>query len=192
MWFIHFQEDAVAMDSLANTTNSALIKYFNVIRKRGYISLNEKYKLLVLWFLNYLKHTSDFTLEYVIDEVASIQEWRLNTDLLREIDNVFNKNMFCLETDTCTIRFQQGDCTQTTSRVDVVNVDVDEFVHLLMSNDSALVGTTSDQPIGTMSLTQAVGNQQLWEQNSFFLFQNGYDNSNNDTERFLSYHTSSI
>lgn len=96
---------AIVMDSLTHTTQSALVRYYNVLRRMGSIRKQDKYKLLVLWFFYYLKNNSDFL--YTWD--AEQEKFVIDTKLEREVEKKFRCNLDCLLNASCFIKLMASD-----------------------------------------------------------------------------------
>lgn len=93
------------MDSLTHTTQSALLRYYNVLRRLGFIRKQDKYRLLVLWFFYYLKHNSDFLYKWNNDQ----QKFIIDTKLERLLEKRFRCNLDCLLESSCFIKLMPAD-----------------------------------------------------------------------------------
>ena len=169
------------MDSIANTTNAALITYFNNLRRLGKVSLSERYKLLVLVFLNYIRNHSDSIYQYTTDK-TNTNVWTIDQELLQKIESVFYNNIRCLSDNTCSIQFLEGDCTRIIRHLPIVTVEPETVIELLALNETEPYDT-SDNTNTTVPFYIAL-NQAIWNSGSGLIIEN-YENSN-DTVYFKS------
>ena len=164
------------MDSIANTTNAALITYFNNLRRLGKVSLSERYKLLVLVFLNYIRNHSDSIYQYITDE-TNTNVWTVDQSLLQKIENVFYDNIQCLVDNTCSIRLIEGDCTKIILPVPIITVEPETIIELLALNETEPYDT-SDNRNTTVPLNIAL-EQAIWNAGSGLIIENSENNNTN-------------
>lgn len=162
------------MDSIAKTTGHAFVGYFNTLRKIGGASLSERKKLLLLWFFNYLRNDSDFVHYYENSEDV-VNEWKVDNELVAEIEQVFMQNISCLTDNTCNIRLLEGDCTPVVEAIGFINSQPEERKYLLALNDTTPIGIIDS--LDSISLQQAMENF-IWEEGSGLIIDNDHTDEN--------------
>lgn len=96
------------MDSITRTASSALTKYYDILRRMGNIYKQDKYKLLVLWFFNYLKNDSDFLYKWDDENKRFV----VDRTLEQFLEKKFRENVDCLSNASCFIKLLPDDnCT---------------------------------------------------------------------------------
>jgi len=157
------------MDRITNTADNALVSYFNTLRRTGGISLSERYKLILLWFFNYLK-TKSYFLEYFDDDDEGIRGWKHDSELEKKVNAIFDKSIKCLSDGTCNIRLMDGDCTSLPMVTLFTQSEPVEKIQLLLLNDSEPVGDSSVNP-SNMSWNNAMIDE-IWTLESGFIVEN--------------------
>ncbi len=151
------------MDRIAKTAATAFVDYFNTTRRTATVSLSERYKLLLLWFFNDMKHNGQSLYEYgLLDEFT--EGWKIDTELDDELEAVYAKTIKCLTDGTCNIRYMDGDCTPLPSTLWYTDSTADEFFKVLVSNDTDMIEDGFD--MGNLTFSDAM-EQNIWDEDSF-------------------------
>lgn len=97
------------MDKLTRTANSALVAYYNNVRRMGSVGRQDKYRLLVLWYFNWLKNHTDFL--YKWDETANgdIGGFVVDKKLEASLEKQFGANLQCLLQSSCFVKLHADD-----------------------------------------------------------------------------------
>lgn len=162
------------MDSISKTTDNAFVSYFNMTRRFGFISKSERKKLLLLWFLNRLKHDGLFLYNYEDDGIEA--GWKLNVQLANQVERVYRDTLACLTENSCLIHYFEGDCTPLPSILWYMDSEPDIFVDVLVTNDTDLLNQ-NDGEFNTTNIDAALSDAH-WTQNSYFMTTNDSNNSN--------------
>lgn len=157
------------MDRIGKTATTALINYFNVLRRTATVSLSERYKLLLLWFFNEMKNDGESIYEY------GTEGWQIDTTLNNKLDAVYNKTIKCLVENTCNIKYMNGDPNPITSELWYWNSTPDEFFELLVTNDTEMI---EDGYENNLSFQDAM-TQNIWNENSYIFRTNASDDDDN-------------
>lgn len=115
------------MDSITRTSQSALIAYYNVLRRMGKITRQDKYRLLVLWFYNHLKNESDFLWKWA-DESG---KFVIDKELENLVERKFRQNLQCLLQSSCFIKYHSDDNCEPVSGDTWIPADA---LHLMVTN----------------------------------------------------------
>lgn len=172
------------MDSIAKTTGNAFVGYFNTLRRMGGASLSERYKLMVLWFFDYLRNNSDFVYYYETGEDET-NEWRVDHDLVDHVERVFRDSIMCLSGDTCNIRLMDGDCTPVENVIGFADTDPVEKKYLIVLNETDPIDTSYNTK--DMDFNEALASE-IWQEGSGFVI----DNDHNEENVYFEYNVKSI
>lgn len=164
------------MDRIGKTATTALVNYFNVIRRTATVSLSERYKLLLLWFFNEMKNDGESLYEYsLVDEYS--EGWHIDTTLDNKLEAIYSKTIKCLTENTCNIKYMNGDTNQIASELWYWNTAPDEYFELLVTNDTEMIEDGYD--MDNLSFQDAM-EQNIWDQGSF-IFRTNASNDNDNT-----------
>lgn len=101
------------MDSITRTAQSAVVSYYNTLRKNGGARRGDREKLLTLWLFHYLKNRSDFLAKPVLtkDDDGKITwcDWKVDTELEAQLERAYRKNLPCLTAASCFIHLLPDD-----------------------------------------------------------------------------------
>lgn len=88
------------MDKLKKTTIETFCKYYNMTSRFGIIKQKDRIRLLILYFLYYLKFDSDYVFEINTDDTFS---YHLNDVNINKINLKFLEIFECLSNKSCLI-----------------------------------------------------------------------------------------
>lgn len=136
------------MDSITRTAQSAVINYYNVLRRMGNVGRQDKYKLLVLWLFHHLKNRSDFLYvpEFEIGENGKrhLKGWKIDRLLEAQLERKFRCNVPCLE-DSCFVSLLGSDeCVPVMEALWDDSDDDDFFYRLLVTNATAVLNQAAE------------------------------------------------
>ncbi len=110
------------MDSITRTSQSALESYYSVLRRKGAVNQQEKYKLMVLWLFDNLKNHSDYLRvpEFIYDEEGALKdcEWPVDRELEADLEKRYRCNLPCLSEGSCFIHILPDD-----ECIPILNID---------------------------------------------------------------------
>lgn len=112
------------MANITSTAHDAVVSYYNVLKRMGNIKKQDKYRLLVLWFFNYLRNESDFLYEWD----CNLKKFKVNKKLEAVVQKMFNANMQCLMQSSCFIKMHNDDNCVPLSGMDWDTIDGWHFI----------------------------------------------------------------
>lgn len=137
------------MDSITRTAQSAVVSYYNALRRMGNVHRQDKYKLLVLWFFHWLKNRSDFLWKW--DKEAN--EFRVDRELEKEVERRFKCNIPCLSGASCFIKLLPDDNCVPLLEVmwDDSHEDEDIYYRFLVTNATRVMQYDGQQDADDIS-----------------------------------------
>ena len=162
------------MDSITRTAQSAVINYYNTLRRMGSISRQDKYRLLVLWFFHYLKNRSDFLYvpEWTEEDGKDVLEWKIDRVLEAQLERKFRCNIPCLE-DSCFVElFGDDECVPVMEVLWDDSEEDEPFYRLLVTNATAYFMQIADE---TGKSIEEILDNYMWTNGSGLLVPNDND-----------------
>lgn len=176
------------MDNISLTTQNSFTNYFNVVRRFGDMSQQDKYNLFVVWFFYYLKYKSDFLYDIDIPfnkedynaESELPYKWFIDRDLETFVNKKFKDQIACLTKDSCLIKVLYADeCYPVPEKL--WTEPIAKTLELLVSNNTnvdtnPIIFDNSSKKILVDQLGELY--KELWSTNSSLMVENEYDEEN--------------
>ena len=163
------------MDSITRTAQSAVVSYYNTLRRMGSIHRQDKNKLLVLWFFHYLKNRSDFLWKW--DKQAG--EFKVDRELESYLEKRFRCNIPCLTDASCFIKLLPEDNCIPLLEILWNSDDEDEISYtVLVTNATQPLGDDNGYEIDDI---QEIVDEIPWTNSSNFIIPNAEDTDAVDT-----------
>lgn len=160
------------MDSITRTAQSAVINYYNVLRRMGNVNRQDKYRLVVLWLFHYLKNRSDFLYvpEFYKDDDGKqhLKGWKIDRVLEAQLERKFRCNVPCLE-DSCFVSLLGSDeCTPVIEKL-WDDAEEEVFYRLLVTNATAALMQIAEE---TGKSIEDILDNYMWTNGSGLLVPN--------------------